>query len=120
MSTTTGTTIGAPVSIEEANQYITNHIDGYFNPGHYPVKSFSYDAGLLRDYLNANPNIENVKIVLGVRPDEGGTNAPTLVLVGYDVHGNYIKTADNMVLDQAISCPHACPTVGPASQDLIS
>lgn len=120
MSTTTGTTIGAPVSIEEANQYINNHIEAYFNSGNYPVKSFSYDAGLLRDYLNNNDNIENVKIVLGVRPDEGGVNAPTIIIVGYDAQGNYIKTADNLVLDQAMACPHACPTVGPASHDHIS
>jgi hypothetical protein len=114
------TTIGAPISIEEANQYITNHLEGYFNTGHYPVKSFSYDAGLLRDYLNQNPNVQNVKIVLGVRPDDGGVNTPTVVLVGYDAQGNYIKTADNTVLDQAAACPHVCPTIGAASHDLIS
>ena len=47
--------IGAPIPVNEANQYIDSHISEFFNTGKYPVKSFIFDAGLLRDYLVANP-----------------------------------------------------------------
>ena len=111
--------IGAPVTVEEANEYITTHIQMYYETGHYPVKSFIFDAAMLRDYLNENPNIENMKLMLAVRPDVAGQNTSSMILVGYDAQGNYIRTADNMVLAHAGACPYACPAVGPAQHDHI-
>lgn len=110
--------IGAPIPVNEANQYIDSHISEFFNTGKYPVKSFIFDAGLLRDYLVANPEIQNMKLMLGVRPDSTGNNTSTMILVGYDADGNYIKT-NGMVLDQAGACPYNCPSVGDAAHDHI-
>lgn len=111
--------IGAPITVEEANQYIDAHISQFFDTGKYPIKSFIFDAGLLRDYLVANPEIQNMKFMLGMRPDGTGNNTSTMIIVGYDANGNYIKTADQMVLDQAGACPYNCPSVGNAAHDHI-
>jgi hypothetical protein len=111
--------IGAPITVEEANQYIDAHISQFFDSGKYPIKSFIFDAGMLRDYLNAHSDIQNMKLMLGVRPDSTGGNTSTLILVGYDSQGNYIKTEGQMVLDHAGACPYSCPVVGDASHDHI-
>ena len=70
--------IGAPITVEEANQYIDAHISQFFNSGKYPIKSFIFDAGMLRDYLNAHSDIQNMKFMLGVRPEGTGNNVSTL------------------------------------------
>jgi hypothetical protein len=106
------------IPVDEANQYIGNYIQAYFNTGKFPIKSVSVDAASLRDYLNAHDNISNVKIVLAQR-DGGSPNDLTTVLVGYDANGNYVINADNTVLDQGNPCPNLCPN-GKAGDDLIS
>ena len=111
--------IGAYVTVDEANDYINNHIANYFDAGKYPVKSLIFDAEMLRRYLMENPNIENMKFMLGVRPDGSDNGSITMVIVGYDAEGNYIKTDGDKVLDQCMPCPYNCPTHGNASNDNI-
>ena len=54
------------------------------------------------------------------KPDGGMITVPTMVIVGYDNDGNYIKDEDNMVLDTCVPCPPTCPLVGDAQNDRIS
>lgn len=115
-------TNGSNISVPEANGYITEFINNYFNTGKVPVKSLIMSADLLRDYLN-NDSIENVKFMLGERTvDEDGTSKKTLTLVvaGYDSNGDYVLTSDGKVPDHLVPCPNMCPTVGNAANDLIS
>ncbi len=116
-------TIGGEITVTNANNYIEDFIDNYYDTNKFPTKSFIFDAGLLRDYLNDNTNIVNMKFMLGERQfDDDGTmkTLPTLIIVGYDSNGNYIKSSTNMVLDGSKPCPPFCPTVGNAANDTIS
>lgn len=108
---------GAEVPVATANGYITQYIDDYYTPGIMPVKSLILDADLLRSYLS-NPDITNIKFMLGVRPF-GTDETITLVVAGYDANGDYILTSSGNVLDHANPCPTNCPTVGNAQNDLI-
>lgn len=110
--------IGSPLSVDEANDHISNHIATYFETGMYPVKSLIFNAELLRNYLNENPTIENMKFMLSVNPD-AGNGAISMIIVGYDAGGNYIKMPGNMVLNHAMPCPYNCPPAGPAENDHI-
>lgn len=111
-------TIGGEISVSTANGYITSFLTDYFNTGQVPVKSFIMDAQLIRDYL-ANPEIKNVKFVLGESPlDESNNDSLTLILVGFDANGDYIKTTTGNVLDGTDRCPPKCPA-GQAGNDLI-
>lgn len=111
------TTNGAEVPVPEANGYITQYIDDYYNPGIMPVKSLILDADLLRNYLS-NTAITNVKFMLGVRPFGTGETI-TLVVAGYDDKGDYILTDSGNVLDEMAPCPANCPTIGNAQYDTI-
>lgn len=116
-------TIGGEISVSDANSHINDYISSYFTPGDFPVKSFIFDAGLLKDYLNNNPSIENMKFMLGEKDfivDGSSKTMPTLVIVGYDANGNYVKSSTNKVLNGAHPCPTLCPTVGAAANDNIS
>lgn len=116
---------GSEVSVATANGYISDFITEYFNTGKAPTKSMIMDADLLRDYLNNNTNIENVKFMLGTRTVSVGgvdTEVFTLIVAGYDSSGNYVlsSTSPDMILDHTIPCPDSCPTVGNAANDYIS
>jgi hypothetical protein len=124
--------IGEPIPVDIANEYITNHITKYFDSGAFPVKSLIFSAELLRNYLNDNPNIENMKFMLAVRPllpgeisspgyagDAAANESISMVIVGYDAEGNYVKMPGNMVLDNAMPCPYNCPPDGSAGNDHI-
>lgn len=126
------TTIGEQIPVAQANGYILEFIANYFNTGDFPVKSFIFDAQLLRNYLNSNPNIENMKFMLGSRTVSATAGAEgsaattssnlTMVIVGYDAEGNYIKISTpsgDMVLDHCAQCPPMCPTIGNAQRDTI-
>jgi hypothetical protein len=106
------------IPVDEANQYIENYIQTYFNTGKFPIKSISVDAASLRNYLNQYDNIANVKICLAQHTG-GAENDLTSVLVGYDAEGNYVINADNTVLNQGVPCPTLCPA-GKAGEDRIS
>lgn len=111
-------TIGGEISVSTANGYITSFITNYFTPGNVPVKSFFMDAQLIRDYL-ANPEIKNVKFVLGESPlGESNSDSLTLILVGVDSNDNYVKTVNGNVLDEVTRCPPHCQS-GQAANDLI-
>lgn len=105
------------IPVDQANGYIDNYIQSYFSQGKFPIKSVSIDAASLRNYLNANLTIENVKIVLG-QTDDTTTGKITMILVGYDQNGNYILNSDNTVLDNTMPCPDQCPN-GVAGEDHI-
>lgn len=111
--------IGAPIPVDEANDYISNHIATYYETGKYPVKSLLFSAELLRNYLNENPNIENMKFMLAVKPDDAGIENISMIVVGYDAEGNYVKLPGNMVLDHCMPCPYNCPLIGNAKNDHI-
>lgn len=111
-------TIGGEISVSTANGYITSFLTNYFTPGNVPVKSFIMDAQLIRDYL-ANPEIKNVKFVLGESPlGETNNDSLTLILVGFDSNDKYVKTTNGNVLDSMDRCPPECPA-GQAGNDLI-
>ena len=112
---------GAEIPVGTANTYIERYLANYFVPGKTPVKSMIIDAQMLRDYLS-NPDIQNVKFVLGARDvvAGGGTiEVFTLVVAGYDSAGNYVLTPSGNILDQMTPCPNLCPTVGNAANDFI-
>jgi hypothetical protein len=111
--------IGAYVSVSEANEFINSHITNYFETNKYPVKSLIFNAEMLRKYLNDYPQIQNMKFMLGVKPDAGGDSTITMVIVGYDLEGNYVKIDGNTVLDNCAPCPYSCPAYGDASHDNI-
>lgn len=116
-------TIGGEITINDANTYIDSFISSYVTPGDFPVKSFIFDAGLLKTYLNDNPDIVNMKFMLGEKEfDVEGTATmlPTLIIVGYDANGNYIKSSPGKVLDMSKPCPPFCPTTGAAASNNIS
>lgn len=115
--------IGGEISVADANNHINEYITDYFDTGKFPVKSFIFDATLLKNYLNNNATIENMKFMLGEKQytiDGKAETLPTLVVVGYDSSGNYIKSSPGMVLDNTGPCPPNCPTVGNAANDNIS
>ena len=111
-------TNGSFIPVPTANNYIRKFIDDYFSTGLVPTKSMILDAALLRDYLNGNPAIVNLKLVLGAK-DVNGTQALTLIIAGYDDEGNYILGPENSVMDNVVPCPPGCVTVGNASNDFI-
>ena len=116
-------TIGGEISVTDANEHINDFISTYVTPGDFPTKSFIFDAKLLKDYLNDNPTIENMKFMLGEKDFVVGSSTetlPTLIIVGYDSSGNYIKSSTDKVLNGAEPCPPKCPTVGNAANDTIS
>lgn len=119
--TTTGKN-GELIPVSEANDYITAFLNNHYDAnsfGKVNVKSFIFDADLLREYLS-NTSITDVKLMLGER-DHSGTKYPTIIFTGYDANGNYVKAGPNhdMVADHCAICPPNCPTVGTASNDLI-
>ena len=107
------------ISLEEANTYIQTFITDYFATNRFPIKSVSIDAAPLRNYLNDNPEVSNVKIVLGERVNTDESKEITMILVGYDANGDYVLAGENQVLDQSAPCPSNCP-LGKAGNDLIS
>jgi hypothetical protein len=115
---------GDKITVEEANEKIHRFIQEYYDGGSMPVKSLLCDADILKEYLNSNDNIQVVKFMLGVHdfhmPDGGTEALPTLVIVGFDDQGNYVKMEGDMVLDHCSPCPPRCPITGPASNDYIS
>lgn len=116
-------TIGGEITISDANTYIDSFIGSYVTPGDFPVKSFIFDAGLLKSYLDSNTDIVNMKFMLGEKEfDVEGTTTilPTLIIVGYDANGNYIKSSPGKVLDMSKPCPPFCPTTGAAASNNIS
>ncbi len=116
-------TIGGEITVNDANTYINAFIANYVATGDFPVKSFIFDAELLRTYLDNNPDIENMKFMLGEKEfdvDGTPTNLPTLIITGYDSNGDYIKSSPGKVLDKSQPCPPKCPTVGNAASDNIS
>ncbi|MEZ5017938.1 MAG: hypothetical protein R2800_12845 [Flavipsychrobacter sp.] len=116
-------TIGGEITVSDANSHINAFISSYFTPGDFPVKSFIFDAGLLKSYLDNNPSIVNMKFMLAEKEFlvDGNTKVmPTMVLVGYDSSGNYVKLSNGKVLNSAEPCPTMCPTVGAAANDNIS
>lgn len=113
---------GEEIAVSTANDYIEDFIDNYYDTGKAPVKSMIMDAKLLKDYLNDNSSIENVKFVLGARTidiDNVPTEVFTLIVAGYDSNGDYVLSSPNKILDNMTPCPSYCPTVGDAANDYI-
>lgn len=117
------TTIGGEITVNDANSYINSFIANYVTPGDFPVKSFIFDAELLKNYLDNNPDIINMKFMLGEKEfdvDGTPTTLPTLIITGYDANGDYIKSSVGKVLDMSKPCPPFCPTTGAAANDNIN
>lgn len=113
---------GEEITVATANGYIETFIADYFTTGKAPVKSMILDADLLRSYLS-NPDIENVKFMLGARTiTHGGVPLQvfTLIAAGYDANGNYVLTPNGLVVDHSKPCPPECPPIGNAGNDYIS
>lgn len=89
------------------------------------IQSFIIDADALREYLS-DTSIKKVKVMLAHTlnyVNSGGNGLPcgyrtgklTIILAGYDEDKNYIFAPGNKVMDHAVPCPTACPTIGTAS-----
>lgn len=115
-------TIGGEITVSDANAFINAFIAKYIVTNDFPVKSFIFDAELLRNYLDNNPDIENMKFMLGEKEydvDGTATSLPTLIITGYEANGDYVMSSPGKVLDKAGPCPPNCPTVGNAANDNI-
>lgn len=116
------TTNGSEISVADANEYIERYLDNYYDAssiGSTNVKSFIFDAKLLRDYLSNNADIKDVKFMLGARENPTSGDSLTLIMAGFDSSGDYVIPSNNKVLDHCTLCPPHCVTSGSASNDLI-
>jgi hypothetical protein len=123
-----------PIVIDSANRMIQSYLTSIHpDVNTDEIKSLSFDADLLREYLNdsSKGKIKHMKFMyahslsyinaghFGQRPDSN-SNALTLVLIGYGEDGNYIFYDNNYALDFCQPCPRECPGIGSASGDLLS
>jgi len=120
-----------PITIDTANVMISSYLQSIQGNTDTDVQSFSMSADSLRQYLNdtSRGKIANLKIVFahtmnyinsGGRGKYAGyrSGALTLIVVGYDINGNYIYNGQNEVYDHMVPCPTSCPN-GPAGNGLL-
>lgn len=118
------------ITTDSANKMISSYLQSVDSAGvgDSSLHSLIFNADSLRAYLS-NPEIKNVKVMFAhtleyINAMGPGHNvgyergALTVVLGGYDVHGNYVLYKTNQVPDHANGCPLHCPVVGNASNDL--
>lgn len=129
-STTLPDTCLTCVPVDTANKMITSYINSLNgNSGNEYLYSLIVDADEMRDYLNANPSVKNVKLMFAhtleyINSGHGGQNCGTkagkltVILAGYDATGNYV-IGPNGVMDHAMPCPTSCPSVGTASSNTL-
>lgn len=119
------------IPVDTANKMINSYITSLNgNSGNEYLYSLIADADDLREYLDNNPNVTNVKFMFAhtldyINNGHGGQNcntkagALTLVIAGYDASGNYV-IGTNGVMDNLQPCPINCPSTGTASSNTIS
>lgn len=120
------------IPVDSANKMMESYLSSIHHVGNdSTLRSLTFDAAVLRDYLNATPSgvaVTKVKVMFAhtldyINGGNGGNNAGyrsgalTLIMAGYDNDGNYVLL-DNSVIDNAIPCPANCPP-GNAGQPLI-
>jgi len=120
------------IAVDSANKMIKSYLASIqATSNDTNLHSLIIDANALREYLTAGSgtSISHMKIMLAHRLDyinEGGNGVRcgykgdglTVVLAGYSDDGSYIYFPTNRVLDQAMPCPHSCPS-GVASADTL-
>lgn len=128
----TSDTCASDVPVDSANKMINSYIQSLGgNPENQNLYSLIADANCLRDYLNAHPEVTNVKLMFAhtldyINTGHQGQNAGyksgalTLVIAGYDAAGNYVLINGNSVMDNMNPCPLNCPSAGTASSNTIS
>lgn len=129
-STTQTDTCLSCVPVDTANKMINSYIGSLNgNPNNQYLYSLIVDANDLRDYLDANPSVTNVKLMFahtlsyinsGGGNQNCGTKAGqlTIIMAGYNASGNYVIT-NNQVMNHAMPCPTSCPSVGTATSNVL-
>ncbi len=125
-------TCASDIPVDSANKMINSYIQSIGGGAQTEnLYSLIADANCLRKYLNAHPEVTNVKLMFAhtldyINTGHQGQNAGyksgalTLVIAGYDAAGNYVLINGNSVMDQMAPCPDRCPTVGTASSNTIT
>lgn len=114
------------ISVDLANTLIGSYltsIDYENNP--YGLRSFTFDADTLRNYLNdtTNGRIATIRLMLahqesyiesnyGVNAGLDG-RAITFIIVGLDENDNFVYNKNNAVYDNVRPCPVNCDYVYP-------
>lgn len=126
-----GDTCTSCIPVDSANKMIGSYIASLNgNPNNQYLYSLIADANDLRNYLNANPSVTNLKLMFAhtlpyINGGGGnvycGTKAGqlTLVIAGYDANGNYV-IGTNGVMDNLQPCPINCPSIGTAASNTIN
>ncbi len=129
-STTLPDTCLTCVPVDTANKMITSYINSLNgNSGNEYLYSLIVDADEMREYLNANPGVKNVKLMFAhtleyINSGHSGQNCNTkagkltVILAGYDATGNYV-IGPNGVMDHCRPCPTDCPSTGTASNNTL-
>jgi hypothetical protein len=113
------------IPLDSANKMISSYLGSLSSLPPDNVVSFSFNASDLKDYLQSDSTITNVKISLAHTLDyinSGGQYIPagyqsgalTLIIAAYDQNGNY-RFFNSTVMDHGRPCPSNCPTGNAAS-----
>jgi hypothetical protein len=113
------------IPVDTANAMILS----YLNSVRYPyadtaLRSLSFDADTLRAYLQ-NPNIETVKLMFAHQPAYKNSanngkysgmkpEALTVIVVGINGSGQYVRNSQNGVYEHLMPCPLNCPGISNA------
>ncbi len=108
----------ASIPVDSANRMIGSYLTSIGYPGNdSSLRSLSFDADSMRAYLK-NPNVKTVKLMLAHQPayinsrygQFAGMNpqALTVVIVGVNSTGSYVKNAQNEVYEHCSPCPVHC------------
>ncbi|OSZ79064.1 hypothetical protein CAP35_12680 [Chitinophagaceae bacterium IBVUCB1] len=124
-------TCASDIPVDSANKMIGSYIQSLGgNPSNENLYSLIADANCLRNYLNAHPEVTNVKLMFAhtldyINTGHQGQNAGyksgalTLVIAGYDAAGNYVLINGNRVMDRVAPCPIDCPQTGTAASNTL-
>ncbi len=131
-SLTTGDTLGVArclINKDSANKMLNSYITSLNgNPNDSNLYSLIINANAMRNYLNDNPDIKNIKFMFAHtldyinsghygQPAGYKSGALTLVIAGYDSSNNYVYIGADMVMDNLVPCPNNCPPSGTAAQN---
>ncbi len=121
------------IPIDSANKMINSYllsIETGVTPLVPDLHSLILNADAIRAYLS-NTDISNVKIMFAhtldyINNSNNGVHcgyesgALTVIIAGYDEDGDYVYYDTDNVLNKSNPCPIQCPSIGTASNDILT